>query len=138
MGIIPTDTKYAFVADLESRAAVQALYDVKGAGSSKPMSILCRGFSDIDRYTGGFPDNVVPGRQQAFKIARKCLPGPFTFILWAGKALPKVCLVDPGSKSKRDCKSRRTMGVRVSAHPVCAALLARLVGRCSLTLGFRS
>jgi len=32
-------------------AAVQALYDLKRAGLSKPMSILCRGFSDIDRYT---------------------------------------------------------------------------------------
>ena len=61
MGIIPTDTKYAFVADLESRDAVQRLYDLKRAGSSKPMSILCRGFSDIDRYTQGFPDNVVAG-----------------------------------------------------------------------------
>ena len=51
VGIIPTDTKYAFVADLESRAAVQLLYHLKGAAVSKPMSILCRGFSDIDRYT---------------------------------------------------------------------------------------
>lgn len=51
VGIIPTDTKYAFVCDLESRDAVQTLYDLKGAGRSKPMSILCRGFSDIDRYT---------------------------------------------------------------------------------------
>jgi tRNA A37 threonylcarbamoyladenosine synthetase subunit TsaC/SUA5/YrdC len=33
----------------------------------------------------GFPDNVVAGRTQPFKIARKCLPGPYTFILWAGK-----------------------------------------------------
>ena len=100
VGIIPTDTKYALVCDLESRAGVQTLYDLKGAGASKPMSIPCRGFSDIDKYTQGFPDNVVAGRMQAFKIAKKCLPGPYTFILNAGKELPKVCLADPKSKSK--------------------------------------
>ena len=125
VGIIPTDTKYAFVCDLESRSGVQTLYDLKGASSSKPMSILCRGFSDIDRYTQGFPDNVVAGRVQPFKLARQCLPGPYTFILNAGKELPKVCLQDPNTKSK-NCKARKTVGVRVSAHPVCAALLERL------------
>lgn len=125
VGIIPTDTKYAFVCDLESRSGVQTLYDLKGASSSKPMSILCRGFSDIDRYTQGFPDNVVAGRVQPFKLARQCLPGPYTFILNSGKELPKVCLQDPNTKSK-NCKARKTVGVRVSAHPVCAALLERL------------
>jgi tRNA A37 threonylcarbamoyladenosine synthetase subunit TsaC/SUA5/YrdC len=44
------------------------------------------------RYLLGFPDNVVAGRQQAFKLARRCLPGPYTFILNAGKDLPKLCL----------------------------------------------
>ena len=125
VGIIPTDTKYALVCDLESRAGVQTLYDLKGAGASKPMSILCRGFADIDKYTQGFPDNVVPGRPQAFKIAKKCLPGPYTFILNAGKALPKVCLADPKSKSK-NCRSRKTVGVRMSARATTAALLSRL------------
>ena len=125
VGIIPTDSRYAFVVDLESRDGVQTLYDLKGAGNSKPMSILCRGFSDIDRYTQGFPDNVVAGRQQPFKLARKCLPGPYTFILNAGKDLPKVCLVDPRSKAK-NCKVRKTVGVRVPNHPVTQALLARL------------
>ena len=74
----------------------------------------------------GFPDNVVAGRTQPFKIARKCLPGPYTFILWAGKALPKVCIEDPNTKAK-NCKSRKTVGVRLSADPVCAALLVGLL-----------
>ena len=41
---------------------------------------------------------VVAGRQQSFKLARLCLPGPYTFILNAGKDLPKLCLQEPGSK----------------------------------------
>ena len=125
VGIIPTDTKYALVCDLESRTGVQTLYDLKGASSSKPMSILCKGFSDIDKYTQGFPDNVVPGRTQAFKLAKKCLPGPYTFVLNAGKDLPKLCLQDPKTKSK-NCKTRRTVGVRISGNRVTMALLERL------------
>ncbi len=42
VGIIPTDTKYAFVADLTNQNAVQKLYDIKNAGLNKPLSILCR------------------------------------------------------------------------------------------------
>lgn len=125
VGIIPTDTKYALVCDLESRDGVQKLYDLKGASNSKPMSILCKGFSDIDKYTQGFPDNVVPGRTQTFKIAKKCLPGPYTFVLNAGKQLPKVCLTDGKTKSK-NCKVRKTVGVRVPDHPVTAKLLELL------------
>ena len=105
------------------RSAIEAIRCARE--NSKPLSILCRGFSDIDRYTQGFPDNVVAGRQQPFKLARKCLPGPYTFILNAGKDLPKVCLVDPRSKAK-NCKVRKTVGVRVPNHPVTQALLARL------------
>jgi tRNA A37 threonylcarbamoyladenosine synthetase subunit TsaC/SUA5/YrdC len=74
------------------------------------MSVLVRGFSDIDAYTQGFPDNVVAGRTQPFKLARQCLPGPYTFILQAGKAMPKICLQDPSTKSK-SCKVRVAMRV---------------------------
>ena len=47
---------------------------------------------------------VVAGRQQSFKLARLCLPGPYTFILNAGKDLPKLCLQEPGSKVRGRCK----------------------------------
>ena len=69
---------------------------------------------------------MVAGRQQPFKLARQCLPGPYTFILNAGRDLPKVCLEEPGKKGGKACKARKTVGVRVSADPVCIALLARL------------
>ena len=98
---------------------------VPGASSSKPMSILCKGFADIDKYTQGFPQNVVPGRTLAFKIAKKCLPGPYTFVLNASSELPKLCLQDPKTKSK-SCKARKTVGVRIPRHPVTSALLELL------------
>jgi len=124
VGIIPTDTKYAFVADISNAEAVQKLYDIKDAGLNKPLSILCRGFADIDTYTLGFPNNPSPGQPLAFKLAKQCLPGPYTFILPASKELPKVCLMDKSTKDKaRQCKSRKTVGVRVPACEVARAIL---------------
>ncbi|CAL55017.1 DHBP synthase RibB-like alpha/beta domain [Ostreococcus tauri] len=124
VGAIPTDTKYAFVADMSNASAVQKLYDIKGCGYNKPLSILCRGFADIDAYTTGFPKNVKPGETLPFKLAKKCLPGPYTFILPASKELPKVCLGDNSTKEKaKQCKSRKTVGVRIPDCDVTRALL---------------
>jgi tRNA A37 threonylcarbamoyladenosine synthetase subunit TsaC/SUA5/YrdC len=53
VGIIPTDTLPAIVADLENADAVQRLYRVKDAPAKKPLSILCRSFSEISHYTNG-------------------------------------------------------------------------------------
>ena len=127
VGVIPTDTKYAFVADLTNADAVQKLYDIKNAGLNKPLSILCRGFADIDTYTTGFPSNPKAGATLPFKLAKKCLPGPYTFILPASKELPKVCLMDKSTKDKaRQCKARKTVGVRIPACDVTTALLELL------------
>ena len=124
VGVIPTDTKYAFVADLTNQNAVQKLYDIKNAGLNKPLSILCRGFQDIDTYTTGFPSNPKPGMPLPFKLAKQCLPGPYTFILPASKELPKICLMDKSTKDKaRQCKSRKTVGVRIPDCDVTRALL---------------
>jgi len=48
---VPTDTFPAFVCDLEDKAAVQRLYQIKGLPPSQPLSILCASFKDISEYT---------------------------------------------------------------------------------------
>ena len=53
VGIIPTDTLPAIVADLDNRDAVMKLYAVKEMNSKKPLSVLCRNFQDISFYTAG-------------------------------------------------------------------------------------
>jgi tRNA threonylcarbamoyl adenosine modification protein (Sua5/YciO/YrdC/YwlC family) len=129
VGIIPTDTKYSFVADLNNKDAIQNLYFIKGIDSNKPLSILCRGFQDIDKYTLGFPPATEAGMQDPFKLARKCLPGPYTFILPASKSLPKVCLVDTSSAGHTrlsKCQQRKTIGCRVPDCEVTLALLELL------------
>lgn len=126
VGIIPTDTKYSFVADLNNKDAIQNLYTIKGIDSNKPLSILCRGFQDIDTYTLGFPPATRPGMADPFKLARKCLPGPYTFILPASKSLPKICLLDTSSAGHTrlsKCQQRKTIGCRLPDCEVTLALL---------------
>ena len=75
MGILPTDTYPALVCDLEAKAAVQKIYDIKQMSPSKQLSILCRSLTDIGTYTLGFPVSQI-GRTATFKLARQVLPGP--------------------------------------------------------------
>eukprot|EP01025_Chloroclados_australasicus_P030535 TRINITY_DN3064_c0_g1_i2.p1 TRINITY_DN3064_c0_g1~~TRINITY_DN3064_c0_g1_i2.p1 ORF type:complete len:271 (+),score=26.82 TRINITY_DN3064_c0_g1_i2:203-1015(+) len=122
IGIIPTDSYPALVCDLGSSDATRLLADVKHVSVKKPMSILARNFRDVDEYTLGWPAASIPGQPDVFGVVRKLVPGPYTFILPASKALPKV--VVNSAKHKR--KQRHTVGVRMPADPVCQALLSKL------------
>ena len=127
MGCIPTDTLTALVCDVEDRNAVARLYAAKDVSNplKKPLSLLCRGLDDIAKYTQGLPGGGGgPDAPNLFRIANAVLPGPYTLLLPASKALPKNCVLD--KRGTPVCKLRRTVGVRLPAHPVTQALLERL------------
>lgn len=122
VGIIPTDSNLAFVCDLGNRSAVEKLLEIKGARGSQRMSILCRSLQDVDAYTQGWPPSRAPGQPDMFKLVKRVLPGPYTFILLAGKELPKALTnVDKGKSKKR-----REVGVRLPDDAVAQAILQQL------------
>ena len=100
----PTGTVYGFGADLFNKKAVERVYQIKGAKTDKPFSFLCADLSEIARYAR-VPD-------AAYRIMRRLVPGPYTFVLEATKEVPKLCL-----------SKRKTVGIRVPEHPVAQALL---------------
>jgi tRNA threonylcarbamoyl adenosine modification protein (Sua5/YciO/YrdC/YwlC family) len=108
LGVIPTDTVYAFVCSITSKKAIERLYSIKKMDERKPLSIICHDFSMVSQYTHGFPNSW-------FRVARRCLPGPYTFILRANNQIPRLML-----------RKRRTVGVRIPNDPVCLALLSEL------------
>ena len=117
VGVIPTDTGYAFCARVNEKDAVRRLLDIKGADSGKkPLALLCRDLAAIDQYTR-YQSRTI------FKVLKKALPGPYTFVLPASEHLPRVLL----KNGKRQWK-RNTVGVRVPADAVCAAILEALDG----------
>jgi tRNA threonylcarbamoyl adenosine modification protein (Sua5/YciO/YrdC/YwlC family) len=107
--LYPTDTVYAIGCDLNSRSAIQRVRQIKQMSNDKPLTFLCSSLSNIAQYA-----HV---SDPAYKIMRKLIPGPYTFILPATKWVPKL-VQNP---------KRKTTGIRVPDHPICQALLATLV-----------
>lgn len=105
--IYPTDTLYALGCDALNNGAIERLCKIKGVDPRRQtLSVVCDGISMASEYAR--VDN------EAFRILRANLPGPFTFILPASTSLPKVF------------KGRKEVGIRVPANPIATALAGRL------------
>ena len=105
----PTDTVYGLGCDLANKHAVDRLYAIKGMDRSQPLSFVCPDLSDIARYA--MVDNPV------YRVLRRFLPGPYTFILQATRDVPKLVQM-----------KRKTVGIRVPAAEA-PRMLARELGR---------
>lgn len=106
--LYPTDTVYAIGCDMNSKAAVQRVRQIKQMSNDKPLTFLCSSLSNIAQYARV--------SDPAYKIMRKLIPGPYTFLLPSTKLVPKL-VQNP---------KRKTTGIRVPNHPVCLALLESL------------
>ena len=95
--IYPTDTVYAIGCDALNVRAVEKICQLKGVNPQKSnLSIICYDLSNISEYAK--VDN------NTFKLMKRNLPGPFTFILNTGSRLPKIF------------KNRKEVGIRVPDH----------------------
>ena len=103
----PTGTVYGIGCNLMDRKAIDRVYAIKGATQKKPFSFLCYDLSDIARYAR--VDDA------AYRIMRRLVPGPYTFVLEATKEVPKLVLT-----------KRNTVGIRVPDHPASRMLLQQL------------
>ncbi len=103
----PTDTVYALGADLHNRKAIERIYQIKQMKSDQPLAFICHDLSDIANYA------IVENAQ--YRLLRRLLPGPYTFILDATREVPKMLLL-----------KRKQVGIRVPGHPVVTALTAAL------------
>ena len=106
--LYPTDTVYAIGCDMNSKAAVQRVRQIKRLANEKPLTFLCASLSDIARYAYV--------SDPAYRLMRHLVPGPFTFVLPTTKLVPKL-VMNP---------KRKTTGIRVPDHAISQALLAAL------------
>lgn len=106
---MPTDTSYAFVCQLDDKAAADKIRLIRQLDPKQhPFSLLCADLSQLGVYAR------VDNKQ--FRLLKLGTPGPFTFILEATKDVP----------NRLSHPQRRTIGLRVPDHPVTQALLAEL------------
>ena len=106
--LYPTDTVYAIGCDLNAKEAIEQVRRIKQLSNDKPLTFLCPSLSNIAAYA------LVS--DTAYRIMRRLVPGPYTFILPATKLVPRLVMN----------AKRKTTGIRVPNHPICAALLAAL------------
>lgn len=103
----PTDTIYGLGASIMNKRAFEKISSIKRIANDKLLSFICKDLKDIALYA-----HV---SNQAYRIMRRCLPGPFTFILPATNETPK-----------RLFKNRRTVGIRVPDSKLCHTLVDQL------------
>ncbi|MEB3357644.1 MAG: L-threonylcarbamoyladenylate synthase [Synechococcales bacterium] len=103
--LYPTDTVYAIGCDLNVKSAIARVRQIKQLSSDKPLTFLCSSLSNISEYA-----HVTDA---AYRLIRRLIPGPYTFLLPATKLVPKL-VVNP---------KRKTTGIRVPDQTLCQALL---------------
>lgn len=106
--IYPTDTIYAIGCDIYNTKAVQRVCQLKGIKPEKAsFSMICRDLSNIAAYA--------KVNNEVFKVMKRNLPGPFTFVLPATSKLPNILM-----------NRRKTIGIRVPDNYIVKAIVDEL------------
>jgi tRNA threonylcarbamoyl adenosine modification protein (Sua5/YciO/YrdC/YwlC family) len=107
--IFPTDTVYAIGCDLKSHKAAEKLARLKGVKLEQAnFSFIFFDLSHISEYTR-------PIDNPTFKLMKRYLPGPYTFILNAGNKVPKMFM-----------NKKKTIGIRIPDNNITRELVKEL------------
>lgn len=106
--IYPTDTVYGLGCDIKNTSALEKVARIKGVKLEKAnFSFICEDLSNLSEYVAQINANT-------FKILKRNLPGPYTFILPGNNNLPSVF------------KKKKTVGIRVPDNTIARAIVAEL------------
>ena len=106
--VYPTDTIYGIGCDLMNRRAVEKLCRAINIKPQKlNLSFICHDLSHISQYA--------KVNTPVFKVLKKALPGPYTFILESSSNVPKILDVN-----------KKTVGIRVPDHAIPRAIVQQL------------
>lgn len=107
--IYPTDTIYGIGCDIYNQQAIERICRIKDIQPKNAhFSFICRDLSHLSDYARNISTPV-------FRLLKRALPGPYTFILEATREVPKLL------KTKRD-----TVGIRVPDHLICQTIVQEL------------
>ncbi len=106
--IYPTDTVYGLGCDISHKAAVEKIARIRGVKVEKAnFSFICEDLSNLSDYTAQIDSAT-------FKILKRNLPGPYTFVLPGNNNLPGIF------------KKKKTVGIRVPANNIATGLVKAL------------
>jgi tRNA threonylcarbamoyl adenosine modification protein (Sua5/YciO/YrdC/YwlC family) len=107
--IYPSDTVYALGCDIYQPKAIERIYKIKNKDPRKAnFSFICYDLSHLSDFVFSIDTPI-------YRVMRKALPGPFTFILKANSNVPKIF------QSKK-----KTVGIRIPDNKICKELIKEL------------
>lgn len=107
--IYPTDTVYGIGCDITNQKAIERVCKIRGIRPEKAnLSFICYDLTDIAQYTRPFDTTV-------FRVLKKALPGPFTFIFNASSQVPKLLST-----------KKKTVGIRVPHNNIVREIVREL------------
>lgn len=118
--IYPTDTVYGLGCDIFNQKAVERICRLRGLQPEKAMlSFICHDLSQVSEFAFQIENNI-------FKVLKKNLPGPFTFVLKSNNQVPKLF------KNRK-----RTIGVRIPNNKIVETIVGEL-GHPILSISLKS
>ncbi len=105
--VYPTDTVYGLGCDIKSKKALEKVRRIKRMDNKRHLSFVFADLKTISEYAQ-VTDN-------AYKILRRYLPGPYTFVLKATRLVPRIVLT-----------KRNEVGIRIPDNRICHALVTEL------------
>ncbi len=108
-GIIayPTDTTYGIGCSIFNKKGIERIYLLKQREKKKPFSFICSEISEVAKYA--------KVSNYAFKIMKRYLPGPFTFVLTASSIVPDLLVT-----------KQKTVGIRIPDNKICMEIVSGL------------
>jgi len=103
----PTDTTYGIGCSIFCKKSIERIYLMKQRDRRKPFSVICSSLSEISRYA--------QVSNSAFKIIKRYLPGPYTFVFEATREVPDLLLT-----------RQKTVGIRIPDNRICCDIVTAL------------
>ena len=106
--VYPTDSCYALGCHIGDKQATQRIRKIRNLDDKHHFTLVCRDLSELSNYA--IVDN------SAYRLMKKCTPGPYTFLLKATHEVPR----------RLQTPKRKTIGLRVPSNPIALALCEEL------------
>lgn len=106
--IVPTDSQYALICDYKNKKGIERIRKIRQLDKNDHLTVMCNSLENVAIFAHLSDDN--------FKLIKRLIPGPYTFILPATREVPRL-LTHP---------KKRTVGIRVPDQAICMELIGAL------------
>lgn len=108
VALVPTDSQYALLCDYKNKKGIDRIRAIRRLGKNDHLTVMCHSLEHVSTFATLTDDN--------FKLIKRLIPGPYTFILPATREVPRL-LTHP---------KKRTVGIRVPDYAICLDLIHEL------------